>query len=222
MPEQQLADLPYAAALTRHAGGLASAESYDTVHFDGLGFDSPQASGSRFLECAFTQVTFHGGSLRRATFSQVWLRDFRMVSVSLVETGWVDATLIGGIAAGVEAFGARLDRVVFSGCKLDSVNFREAVLTSVVFDHCVLRGVDFGGARLVKTSFPGSRLADTSLRQVTLDQVDLRGAELGITADPDSLRGAIVSSAQLAVMAPLLAESMGITVTDDDAPAPPA
>lgn len=221
MPEQQLADLPYAAALTRHTGGLASAENYDTVHFDRLEFDGPEAAGSRFLECAFTQVTFQGGRLRRAHFSQVWLRDFRMVSTSLAETGWVDATLIGGIAAGVEAFGARLDRVVFQGCKLDAVNFREAVLTDVVFDHCVLHDVDFGGARLARTSFPGSRLAQTSLRQVTLDHVDLRGAELGITVDPDSLRGAIVSSAQLAVMAPLLAEIMGITVSDDENPVQP-
>jgi hypothetical protein len=49
---------------------------------------------------------------------------------------------------------------------------------------------------------------------VTLQQVDLRGAELGITVDPGSLRGAIVSPAQLASMAPLLADAMGIIVED--------
>jgi uncharacterized protein YjbI with pentapeptide repeats len=220
MPPQQLADLPYAEALTPHTGGLAPAGAYDTVHFDQLEFDSPDAASSRFLECAFTQVTIQGGRLRRAHFSQVWLRDFRIVSTHLAESGWVDTALIAGLMAGVEAFGARLNRVVLQGCKLDSVNFREAVLTDVTFDHCLLRDVDFGGARLARTSFPGSTLAGTSLRQVTLDRVDLRGAELGITVDPDSLRGAIVSSTQLVVMAPLLAESIGITVEDGD-PTPP-
>jgi uncharacterized protein YjbI with pentapeptide repeats len=217
-PAQELADLPFAAALTPHEGGLAAGESHDTVHFDKLQFDSPNASGSRFLECAFTQVSFDGGQLRRSHFSDVWLRDFRIVATSLAETGWVDATLLAGVAAGVEAFGARLRRMVLRGCKLDSVNFREAVLTDVVFDNCVLREVDFGGASLTRTSFPGSTLSGTSFRQVTLDEVDLRGAELGITVDPGSLRGAIVSTAQLASMAPLLADAMGIRVEDEDLP----
>jgi hypothetical protein len=44
--------------------------------------------------------------------------------------------------------------------------------------------------------------------------VDLRGAELGIIIDPGSLRGAIVTSGQLAAMAALLADSLGITVED--------
>jgi hypothetical protein len=48
-----------------------------------------------------------------------------------------------------------------------------------------------------------------------MDQVDLRGAELGITIDPGSLRGAIVTPAQLAHMAGLLADSMGIIVADE-------
>lgn len=216
MPERELANLPFASALTPPpAGPLVAEGSYDTVHFDHLDFDRPSASGSRFLECAFTQVSFDGGQLRRGQFSQVWLRDFRIVGTSLVETGWLDATMIAGVAAGVEAFGARLRRVEFHDCKLDSVNFREAVLTEVVFDHCVLRDVDFGGAKLTRTSFPGSKLAETSFRQVTLDQVDLRGAELGITVDPGSLRGAVVSSGQLATMAPLLAQAIGITIDDN-------
>lgn len=220
MPERELADLPFAAALTPPDGALMAEGSYDTVHFDHLEFDQPSASGSRFLECAFTQVSFDGGQLRRAQFSQVWLRDFRIVGTSLIETGWLDATLIAGVAAGVEAFGARLRRVEFHDCKLDSVNFREAALTDVVFDHCVLRGADFGGAKLTRTSFPGSKLEDTSFRQVTLDSVDLRGAELGITVDPGSLHGAIVSTPQLASMAPLLAEALGITIDDDPVAGP--
>ena len=49
---------------------------------------------------------------------------------------------------------------------------------------------------------------------MTLNRVDLRGAELGVTTDTVSLRGAIVSSAQLAAMASMLADSMGIVVAD--------
>jgi hypothetical protein len=47
-----------------------------------------------------------------------------------------------------------------------------------------------------------------------MDATDLRGAELGIIVDATSLRGAIISTAQLVHLAPMLAETLGITVTD--------
>ena len=211
----ELADLPFAAALRAGPATMAPGESYDSAHFDGLDLTGPDASGSRFLDCAFTRVSIQDGRLRRARFTDVWLRDVRLMSTILAETTWVDAAVIGSAAAGVEAFGAQLRRVSLRGCKLDSVNFREAALVDVTFDNCVLRDVDFAGATLTRTAFPGSRLAAANLARVTLDQVDLRGAELGLTIDPGCLRGAIVTTAQLGEIAPLLAESIGLIVADD-------
>ena len=54
MDARELADLPFAAALTPHRGGLAADALYDGVHFDQLSFDEPRGAGSRFIECAFT------------------------------------------------------------------------------------------------------------------------------------------------------------------------
>ncbi len=119
------------------------------------------------------------------------------------------------VAAGVEAFGAKLRRVTFRGCKLDSVNFRDAALTEVTFDNCDLRDVDFAGATLTRAAFPGSRLTRTDFSQARMDKTDLRGAELGVIIGQDSLRGAIIAAAQLVYLAPVLAETMGITVSDD-------
>jgi uncharacterized protein YjbI with pentapeptide repeats len=215
MPWLELADLPFAAALEEHQGGLALGGEHDCAHFDRVTFDGADAANSRFLECAFTQVSFQGGQLQRSRFSDVWLRDVRLTGTSLAETAWTDAVLVASAAAGVEAFGAELRRVTFHGCKLDSVNFRDAVLTEVTFEDCLLREVDFSGATLTSTAFPRSRLAATTFARMTLDRVDLRDAELGITTDTVSLRGAIVSTAQLAAMAGLLADSMGIVVADD-------
>jgi uncharacterized protein YjbI with pentapeptide repeats len=211
----ELADLPFAAALRTGPADLAPAESYDSAHFDQLDLTGPDGSGSRFLDCAFTRVSVQDGRLRRAQFTDVWLRDVRLISTSLAETTWVNAAFIGSIAAGVEAFGARLRRVSLRGCKLDSVNLREATLVDVTFDNCVLRDVDFAGATLTRTTFRDSRLMTTNFARVTLDQVDLRGAELGITIDPECLRGAIVTTAQLGEIAPLLAESIGLIVADE-------
>jgi uncharacterized protein YjbI with pentapeptide repeats len=215
MDWHDLADLPFASHLTPSRGGLAHDAGYDSVHFDQLTFTEPQAANSRFIECALTGVTFQGGRLERARFSDVWLRDTRLIATSLAQTDWLDVTFSASLAAGVEAYGAQLRRVVLRGCKLDSVNFREAVLTEVTFDNCDLRDVDFAGATLTRTAFPGSRLARTDFSRVRMDKTDLRGAELGVIIDRDSLRGAIVSTGQLISLAPVLAQTMGIMVSDD-------
>ena len=115
--------------------------------------------------------------------------------------------------AGVEVFGSALRRVTFDRCKMDAVNFRDCDLTDVTFDGCMLWEVDFGAARITAAR-SRSRLTATTLTRVTLDRVDLRGAELGLTVDPTSLHGAIVTTAQLIDMAPVLAEGIGIIVED--------
>ena len=48
-----------------------------------------------------------------------------------------------------------------------------------------------------------------------MNGTDLRDAELGIIIGPDSLRGATVSTGQFVYLAPVLAETMGITVSDE-------
>jgi hypothetical protein len=52
------------------------------------------------------------------------------------------------------------------------------------------------------------------LSKVSMDRTDLRGAVLGVTIDTESLRGAIISSGQLALAAPVLAQALGIIVED--------
>ena len=211
---QQLADLPFAASLTSMPAVLAAGEQYDGVHFDQAELEGPDGSGSQFLECALTRLTLTGGRLAQARFADVWLNDVRLISTGLARTSWRDVTFTGAVIAGAEAFGSLLRRVRFDRCKLDSVNFRDCDLTEVTFDNCVLRNVDFSSARLTRVAFPDSKLVVTTLVKVTLDRVDLRGAELGLTVDPAALGGAIMSTAQLLDLAPLLADSIGIIIKD--------
>lgn len=212
---QQLADLPYAAALQPHVGALAPDGQYDCALFDHVTLAEPDGPAATFLECAFQQAAVQGGDLRRARLSDVWLRDTALTGTGLAQSSWLDVTFLGGLAAGVEAFGSQLRRVTFSHAKLDSVNFREAELTEVRFDSCLLRDVDFSGARLTKVAFAGSRLSKVDFSRASLDEADLRGADLDIIAGPGSLSGAIISAGQLTAIAPALAGSLGIVVAPD-------
>lgn len=214
---EELGDLPYADLLQPHeGGGLAVEARYDTVHFDRLRFEDDEAAGAHFLECAITDSSFTGVSLRRARLNDVFLRGDRFVGTRLAESDWLDTTADGCVLAGVEAFGSVLRRVVFRRCKFDSVNLRGAALYDVVFEDCVLRDVDLGGAKLDGVTFPGSALERIRLGGAVLKRTDLRGAtRLDLADGYESLRGAVIGTGQLLELAPALAATVGITVKDD-------
>ncbi|MCX5212769.1 pentapeptide repeat-containing protein [Kitasatospora sp. NBC_00240] len=211
----QFDDLPYGHLLRPHDGPLRRDERYDTVHFDGGEYTDQAASGASFLECAFTAVAMSGVKLRQARFNEVWVQGSRWVACDLSESEWQDASVLGGVLAGVAAHGSALRRVVLRQCKLESVNLRAAVLRDVVFEDCVLRDVDFGDAKLTGVTFPGSTLEDVRLRGAKLSKTDLRGAvRLGLSDGHEGLRGALISSTQLFELAPQFAQALGITVKD--------
>ena len=142
------------------------------------------------------------------------MAEVRFVATDLAETGWQDVTLTGCALAGVPVFSAGLRRVTFRDSKLDSVNFRAGTLTDVTFENCLLRDPDFAGATLLRVSFAGCTLTGADFTKVTCTDVDLRRAELGITAGYESLRGATIDTVQLVGLAPQLARHLGITVAD--------
>lgn len=210
-PPQELGDLPYAGDLVPYEGNWTDHE-YDTVHVHGVTVTGADAASARFIECAFTQVTFDGGGFRRARFIDSWFHEVRFVGTDLTETSWQDVTVIGGLLAGPQMPAAHLTRAAFQGCKLDSVNLREAALAGVRFHDCLLRDVDMSRASLQMVSFPGSRLAGVDFSHAALQKVDLRGAELEISGGAESLCGATISTSQLNDLAPALAQALGIVV----------
>lgn len=213
---RERADLPYAAHLEPFSGPLAPQGSYDTVVFEGEEFEQQNVGNGRFIECAFSSVSFTGGGCPRARFSDVWLHTVRWVGSDLGESVWLDAEVIDSAFAGVALFSVQLRRVTFYNCKLEGVNARSATLHEVTFVDCLLRDVDLAGATLTSVTFPGSVLERVRLDKAQLSKVDLRGAKgVGITDGYAALSGATISSAQLLELAPMFAQTLGVTVKDD-------
>jgi len=216
---RSLADLAFYGSLSPMTSSIEVDGDYDGLLISdepsgNATFAEVAASGARFVECAITGLTFDGGTLRKSRMSDVWLGETRLVAVDLAESSLVDTWLSGCVLAGVQAFSTLLRRVSFRGCKLDSVNFRDATLTDVTFEDCVLRDADFAAARLTRVRFPGCTLTGAMFTKATCSSVDLRGASVGITAGYDALRGTTIDSVQLMALAPLLADHLGISVTD--------
>ena len=96
--------------LTPHEGGLEPDEEYDGLAFADASFADADAGNGHFLDCEFAGVSFDGGRLRKARFTDTRLREVRFVASDLAETGWLDTTLAGCALAGVQAFSASMRR----------------------------------------------------------------------------------------------------------------
>ncbi|MDX3386656.1 pentapeptide repeat-containing protein [Streptomyces niveiscabiei] len=188
---------------------------YDGVELKELDLAGQDGAGSTFMDCALTGCALDETRLRNARFLDSRLTAPRGVGTDLADATLRDVEVTDARLGGTQMFGSVLERVVVRGGKIDCLNLRQARLKDVVFENCVLVEPDFAGARMERVEFVDCALKGADFSAATLSDVDLRGAvELGITAGVDRLRGAVISTAQLLDLAPVLAGELGIRVEE--------
>ena len=76
--------------------------------------------------------------------------------------------------------------------------------------------LDLTGIDAQRVRFEDCRVGTLRLHGGSLSDVDLRGLEMRTVSGVGSLAGATVSSGQISELAPLLAQHLGLRVTDQD------
>ncbi len=194
-------------------GGLEPDGDYDGLEFRETDLTGENGAGARFMDCALTGCALDGTRLSRARVLDSVLAGVRGVGTNLAEATLRDVEVTDARLGGTQLHGAVLERVLIRGGKIDFLNLRSARLKDVVFEGCVLVEPDFGGARLERVEFVDCALKGADLTGATLVDVDLRGAvPLEIARGVDRLAGAVISTAQLLDLAPVLAAASGIRV----------
>lgn len=123
-----------------------------------------------------------------------------------------DALLTGCRFGAAEWFEAEWDRVHLEGCRIDYLSLADSHLADVLITGCTIGELDLRGASVRRLAVRSSPVRELSLAGLRATDLDLRGADLARIDDAASLRGSVVSSEQLLLLAPLLAESLGIEV----------
>ncbi|MEV5434992.1 pentapeptide repeat-containing protein [Streptomyces sp. NPDC052682] len=202
--------------LEPHTGeALEPDGDYDGLRFHATDLTGQDGTGARFLDCALEACVLTETRLAHARILDSALTGPHGVGTDLAEATLRDVTLTDARLGGTQLHGAVLERVIVRGGKLDCLNLRSARLRDVVFDGCVLVEPDFGAARLERVEFVDCTLKEADLTAATLTDVDLRGAaRLEIARGLDRLAGAVIGTAQLLDLAPLLATELGIRVED--------
>ncbi len=214
----RLDDLPWAPYLEPPVGSevtLLREGRFESLQVADAELAGVDASGALLFESVLSRVTVDGGNFRRTRFRDMWFEGTRWIGSDLVGSEWRDVHVVNSVFAGTQAFDTKLERVVLRECKLDSVNLRDAKLTDVHFVDCHLKDVDFGSAQLAQVTFAGTRIQAALFEHARLREVDFTGAtELQFASGFESLRGAVISGAQLIELAPAFARALGVVVRD--------
>ena len=206
----QAIELP---ALAPFAGTELEADGdYEAVDFVDRDFAGQAAADAAFLGCRIERCRLDGLSMPRVRIAECLLAEVHAVSLDVSDSTWRDSLVTDGRLGVMTATGATWRGVRLRGGKLNFVDLRAARLTDVVFEACVIGELDLADAELRSVCFVASTVDEMNVAGAKLSAVDLSGATLGVLRGIGSLRGAIVSEAQLLDLAPLLAEHVGLEV----------
>jgi uncharacterized protein YjbI with pentapeptide repeats len=180
----------------RDAGGAELDQCrYDNVGFGAVGFRRATIRDVEFIRCDLANLRARDSSVLRVAVS-----GSRMTGATFLACTLRDTTFTGCRIDLASFAGSKFRDVTYTNCRLDQVNFIDADLSGVRFHDCDLTRAQFLGATLAGTRFVGC---------------DLTGIT-GVT----SMRGAIITSSDALTLARILAESLGITIDDDEQPGP--
>ena len=84
----------------------------------------------------------------------------------------------------------------------------------MLFTDCTIDELDLGEVKADRVSFAGTRIGTIDLTRAELKNVDLRAVELRRIVGLPGLKGATLTSEQVAELAALFADQLGIAVED--------
>ena len=169
-------------------GGTDFAE----CEFQGASFNDTQLRGSTFRDCILGELYAPVFKASRSTWRDVEFRNPRLGSAELYESGWHSVRIDGG--------------------KLDFLNLRGAKLTDVLISDCIINELDLGSATGTRVALKNCTIGSLDLSGAKLKDFDLRSSEFRSISGLGSLGGVVIDEHQLSLLAPLLANHLGLTV----------
>lgn len=169
-------------------GGTDFAE----CEFQGASFSEAQLRGSTFRDCILAELYAPVFLAARSTWREVEIRNPRLGSAELHESGWQSVHIDGG--------------------KLDFLNLRGAKLTDVLITGCIINELDLGSAAATRVALKDCTIGSLDVTGARLKDFDVRGSEFRGISGLGSLAGMVIDEYQLGLLAPLLAAHLGLTV----------
>ncbi|THJ67959.1 pentapeptide repeat-containing protein [Arthrobacter echini] len=191
---------------------LLDGDNREGEHYERLALDGQELAGITLQECVLEGVSMNDTELRGARFIECAFEDLFAPVLRASRSSWRETFLHSTRWGSAELYDSRFDRVHLDGGKLDYVNLRSSRVTDVLLTGCIIGELDLTGAKATRVALRDCTVGTLTLDGAQLADVDLRTSSFRSINGLDGLRGATVDEYQLQVLAPYLAERMGLRI----------
>lgn len=191
-----------------------SGEHYEAVKLCDVTATDLELPSTVFADCSFVRWNVGEANFRATRLSEVQGEDLAIASLSAVRSTWNRVEISSSRLGAVEAYESELRRVVIRSSKVDWMNLRRSDLSDVAFEDCTLEELDLSGSKIARVAFKNVNVRRLCLTNVKAENFDLRGLDMQTIEGLEGLRGAVLTSFQVATMSQLFASHLGISVRD--------
>ena len=195
------------------AGEMVEDLDLDLVDADLSGGD---LSALTLLNCRFSEVFANDTDLAAARLVDCRLERLSATYLHSPRSTWRTVELIDSRIGAWELYDADVESLLIEDCRLGFTNLAGTTVRDLLIRATRIDELDLSGIDAQRVHFEDCRVGTLRLHGGSLRDVDLRGLEMRTVSGVGSLAGATVSSGQLSELAPLLAQHLGLRVTDQD------
>ncbi len=194
------------------AAQLNAQDRHDGLRLAGADLTGADLTGATFTECELLDVTAHTTVLQHARLLETRIERLNAPVLDATRSTWRDVELVGSRIGALDVYDAEIRSTRITGTKFDWINLRSSTLEDVLFEDCTIDELDLGAVTASRVAFVNCRARSVALPHARLEDVDLRGLEMGSIANLEGLSGATLDAAQVTALAPLLAAHLGLRV----------
>ena len=194
------------------AAQLNAQDRHDGLRLVGADLTGADLTGATFTECELVDVTAHTTVLQHARLLETRIERLHAPVLDATRSTWRDVELVGSRIGALDVYDAEIRSTRITGTKFDWINLRSSTLEDVLFEDCTIDELDLGAVTASRVVFVNCRAGSVALPHARLEDVDLRGLEMGSIANLEGLSGATLDSAQVTALAPLLAAHLGLRI----------
>lgn len=194
------------------AAQLSAQNRHDSLRLVGADLTGADLTGATFTECELLDVTAHTTVLQHARLLETRIARLNAPVLDATRSTWRDVELVGSRIGALDVYDAEIRSTRITGTKFDWITLRSSTLEDVLFEDCTIEELDLGAVTACRVAFVNCRAGSLALPHARLEDVDLRGLEMGTIANLEGLAGATLDAAQVTALAPLLAAHLGLRV----------
>lgn len=196
------------------AGALEAHAHHEALRLEGADLSGRDLTGATFTECELVGVTAHTTRLQHSRLIETRIERLNAPVLDATGTTWRDVELSGSRLGALDIYDAEIRSTRLTGSKFDWINLRASTLEDVLFEDCTIEELDLAGATATRVAFVNCRVGSLALAHARLQDVDLRGLEVGGVSNLEGLSGATLDARQVTALAPALADHLGIRLED--------